>query len=982
MNIFLRRLCFILLIIYTKLIIAADLCGPVFTDALQINGGGDLNSEIVFNCDSYIINSPDSILDTYNVSNPGGLCANTCYTVDCQASNQTSVTLDSGNFQFNENGQDITIKNNQSEILGNTDVVDYGFINVKNRATVSFVSQGAKTTYRIRRIEMGKNSTLNLEPGDYWIEDFYISKDSTINITSTGFVRLVLLNTATIDRGSGINISSSEPNSAKQLLIYAYSDLIFDKGNILCNGFVYAKGDVTIYQDSHFTGAISAKNIELKKGVVITYDPIAAAELELNHACDFPPTLTHFKIQHDGYGSYCIPESITVTAYNGAAISTGFDGMILLNTGTGKGTWSLASGNGQLIDAVSDDGKAIYIFNSTDNGQATFDLLYTNGPATMDVGVRLLYNAYIHDDNTEGNLTFAPTGFLLTNAPIASPPPATIASYNDTQISAIADNIYITSFGLRDDMSCGKVDTYTGNKNIKFWQSYINPSSGTLVSAINGNNVGTNEATAVPINLAFVNGESSFSTVYTDVGMIKLHALDNNVPEPATGIRGSTDNFVVKPAKFVINVPNNPAATDSSGGVFAKAGDDFAVEVSAQNNDNNITPNYGNELVPEGIKLIASTLVAPIDGRNGSTGTGVIGNNTLFNKIAPGVFRGENFYFDEVGIIRLRAMVGDENYLGVGNIEGTESQNVGRFIPHHFAVEGNTPEFNAGCASGGFTYLNQKFQYKTKPLITATALNKFNVVTENYKDTFWKMGASNINVNYTYNSATTPMDSTNANVDISVAQTGNGVGEIQLGDGGGIAFNKVSGTHIAPFNAEISAAVNVQDEDGVAYASNPYVFGGTGIGEGITFYIGNAIYQGRVSLSNTFGSEMQPLVMPLRVEYFNGSDYVVNSLDNCTSITNPANIGLTTNPTGLSTTATFGSFANGLGQINLTEPNQTGEVDVTLDLSATGTNTPHLQHDWPQDGNDGVFDDNPIARGTFGIYKGSDKVIFIQEVTD
>jgi MSHA biogenesis protein MshQ len=78
----------------------------------------------------------------------------------------------------------------------------------------------------------------------------------------------------------------------------------------------------------------------------------------------------------------------------------------------------------------------------------------------------------------------------------------------------------------------------------------------------------------------------------------------------------------------------------------------------------------------------------------------------------------------------------------------------------------------------------------------------------------------------------------------------------------------------------------------------------------------------------------------------------------------------------------LGTFANGIGQINLSAPNQTGDVDVTLDLSATGANIPYLQHDWPQDGSDGNFDDNPVARGSFGIYHGNDKTIYTEEVLD
>ncbi|MCP4237034.1 MAG: hypothetical protein GY770_26205 [Aestuariibacter sp.] len=54
-----------------------------------------------------------------------------------------------------------------------------------------------------------------------------------------------------------------------------------------------------------------------------------------------------------------------------------------------------------------------------------------------------------------------------------------------------------------------------------------------------------------------------------------------------------------------------------------------------------------------------------------------------------------------------------------------------------------------------------------------------------------------------------------------------------------------------------------------------------------------------------------------------------------------------------------------------------GYIDVEVDLSPIGLNYPWLQYDW--DG-DAAFDDNPSARATFGIYKGDDVKIYIQQV--
>ena len=517
--------------------------------------------------------------------------------------------------------------------------------------------------------------------------------------------------------------------------------------------------------------------------------------------------------------------------------------------------------------------------------------------------------------------------------------------------------------------------TYTGTKSIKFWQNYINPTSGTLTSMVNNTNVGASASTPVAVNLTFSKGTSSFNAEYLDVGMIELLALDSS-----QNISGNTSNYVVKPAQFAItSILNNPAASAASGPVFVKAGNPFTVNVSVQNYAGNITPNYGKETSPAGIVLTAN-LIAPAGGRNGSLNNGAIGNGTAFTRTAPGLFSGTTFYYDEVGIISLTAGVASGNYLGAGNVTGPASGNVGRFIPHHFAANANIPIFNTGCNSGKFTYLNQAFTYNVAPVISITAEAVLNTTTQNYTGTFWKMIANNISTTYMSNSPTATLNSSAAAAAITVNAGTNGLGTIDLGDGGGIVFNKVNNTNIASFNAAISASITIQDADGVAYLANPFTIGSTQGNNGIAFLNGNTMLQGRISLSNNFGSELLPLTIPVTIQYFDGNDYITNTSDNCSSITNSVNLSLNPAPTTLTSTATIGNFVNGIGSIILSAPQLTGNTDVTLNLSVTGADLPYLQHNWPQGTNNGTFIDNPVARGTFGIYHGNDKIIYTQEV--
>ena len=64
--------------------------------------------------------------------------------------------------------------------------------------------------------------------------------------------------------------------------------------------------------------------------------------------------------------------------------------------------------------------------------------------------------------------------------------------------------------------------------------------------------------------------------------------------------------------------------------------------------------------------------------------------------------------------------------------------NVGRFVPHQFAVAYTTPP-TFGTACGGFTYVGQPFNYTVAPVITVTAQSFDGVTTTNYTGALWQI---------------------------------------------------------------------------------------------------------------------------------------------------------------------------------------------------------------------------------------------------
>ena len=62
------------------------------------------------------------------------------------------------------------------------------------------------------------------------------------------------------------------------------------------------------------------------------------------------PSVPHFSISHDGVGSNCAVEDITIAHHSGSThvIDTTYTGTITLSTTTGTGDWSLVTGSGTL----------------------------------------------------------------------------------------------------------------------------------------------------------------------------------------------------------------------------------------------------------------------------------------------------------------------------------------------------------------------------------------------------------------------------------------------------------------------------------------------------------------------------------------------------------------------------------------------------------------------------------------------------------
>ena len=637
--------------------------------------------------------------------------------------------------------------------------------------------------------------------------------------------------------------------------------------------------------------------------------------------CQPCSNIAYFEITHDGNAIACYPERIHIKACDsGGNTITNYSGQITLTTSTNHGTWYASytgvvnddPPHGTLTDNTADDGQATYQFDVSDAGEIT---LFLRDEHLETLTIYVTDGTADSTGHNSGNLVVKPSGFIFDTI--------------DNQISGKDFSVTVKAIG--EDPATGNCTLldYDGTKTIKAYVVYQNPSSGSTDLKINGTNV---SSSGTNISLNFSNGVCTFTGNYPDAGQISIKFEDNN-----ENLTGDSNLFVVKPFGFYVYATGNPGASDASGAVFKKAGENFELTVkavcwqSADDNDNDGVPDSGadlsdNDITPNysGSADLTSSLVAPSGGASGTFNPSAI-------TLSGGQGSNSSVSFSEVGIIQVDAK--DADYLGAGSITGT-SGNIGRFIPNGFKFDGITQ--NPACSSL-FTYGGQNFTVD----VSMSAINTHGDITQNYTDDFAKLDFSDLSFNAMIN-ATTSGDG-NLNVTSTTVSFANGQSSFSL------SCNYNWSDEHNPEN--IAIKIVATDSDGVT-------------GNGLSNYV--SFKYGRLRVENGYApSADQNLTLNIFAEYYKDGDYILNSDDSCTSYTD-SDISLSNYSGNLNSGETavisYTTIAGGSGSVTLSAPGVGNEGTVDLILTA-----PYYMH-------------FAVGRATFGIYRGNDGIISWEEI--
>lgn len=434
----------------------------------------------------------------------------------------------------------------------------------------------------------------------------------------------------------------------------------------------------------------------------------------------------------------------------------------------------------------------------------------------------------------------------------------------------------------------------------------------------------------------------------------------------------SADNFAVRPTGFSVAASANADATGTSTSAtpIIKAGASFTLSAASGTAGYNYAPQLD---------------ISKISAHSGASQTGTLTGSYTAADASTGTATGAIFTYSEVGYFKFAANgVYDDTFTAVDSAASdctndfsnslvggkygckfgntTTTAYFGRFIPDHFSLTQGTA---TPACSPSFTYFGQD-GFST--LFTLTAQNSSNNTTKNYQGGFARLGLTAWG-GFNFSSASLPAGSLlSASATAPVGTWNQGVADV-------IAKHQVSRPTALTGETSVVVQTAPVDLDGVTMPATAVT-------------AGTPLRYGRLVLQNAHGSELLELPVSLTAQYWNGSAFVLNAEDSCTTVSAPTSgSGLTFYPevatgtqgnhlSAAETTATVSAtnkLVAGDAQLKFFAPG--ARNDGYLDVSILAPDW--LKFDWNA-ANPG--DESPSGRVTFGIYKGSDSQIYLREV--
>ncbi|WMN86993.1 hypothetical protein NI382_13140 [Vibrio parahaemolyticus] len=705
------------------------------------------------------------------------------------------------------------------------------------------------------------------------------------------------------------------------------------------------------------------------------------------------PKIDHFRFEYDGSGDVCEAQRVTLTACMDSECTETYPPSYLTNPE-------------ELEVTLKDLSNAEWQFSngqSISNNTLTFEhqinlQIRSQGADSAKLGIE---GMSIETPNIEpikcklnGETDYNSACTIVFDSSITVDVPDKVASLPFFDESGNQYNKYSSTpfVSLCESVSSNPETDIVKNIEMRF--AYEQPKSGETVTVrFKGSNgkfgapVQLNTTGWTTINDVYFtsNGKASFDLRYPEVGKVSVKARIKDDSESE-----NLSSFVSFPAKLELTASSgnkngtceNIYSGCSTG--FTAAGEVFDLTITAYQGDGSIAKNYQekNIVISNSVKYPSNGALAKLlneklpESSQWSSGSVTFGQSVSdvgafeFKAIAP-IATDANGYD-----------LGKSLYLGSSAFKIQDGNlTVGRFYPGQFSVyenvEAGMSTFWAYPNEQSFTYMGQPFGLKQ---FYIEALSKGGGALRNYayfNDHFAKFNLYESDSKYIGRfSAPSTYSGEWLNSSNKPYVSGQSVGQFSAN---ALLWKKVITQPDGPLNyleksSDTSIAIDLSldsiDKSGVTIGTKEL-----NVQPDIRF--------GRVDLDDVGGRQGDTLHVPLRVEYWNGSRFVVNSNDSQTDINGikwdqehiwPKGEGAAPKDVNLGAGGEVSSGSSRSVTATQAEAYRQ-QTRVWLDLEANGL--PWLKYDWEKESaGDVPAEETPSSVVTFGIHRGNDRVIY------
>ncbi len=873
---------------------------------------------------------------------------------------------------------------NYTRTLTSADGSTFGDVTLYSDTYLNITNPGIK----IKNLTLNRGgTTIYLAAGEYWIDNLSISSGAQIMLN--GEVRLHV-KTLTMQSSSYLNSPKGvstptmfQGGDPSKLLLIMYGPLTLGN-NAIISGMIYRSDynaggtDITMASTSYIFGRVNANSISMTWGSTI---------YGANQQCPALPATTsvnHYEIRYPDSQITCEPAEITINACTNSDSSSCTKDTTASSSVTLSAPTSGWSSN--PVTLINGSGKVF--LNHYAVGNVTLGLnsvsytCFNNKGADSTCQLPFVATAFSFD---------IPTFYAGGNS----------SDIRDVTLSALQASA--TNLSNCTTLFAGKT------VNVNFSRQNILPTTVSSKNPIlNGTAISTN--TLVPLTFDSV-GLAHINLAYQDAGVLGINASYSTTDTTAgtLSIAGS-DTVAILPNKIQLTAVGQTACSGTSDedyskcSAYKKAGETFTLSAQAGylNADgtsfiptNNFTPE--SSVKP----LLQHQLVAPAP----PSGTlPALAQTTL--TFAGGAATA-SISESDVGVYQYRIMASDgitgfvpyptyqdeTTKLTVPKSIDNWSAPVGRFVPAQLkatlVANGSLTTDTCVAAnqvSATLGYTGQALRFATGPMLSVTALGSDGATEmKNYQGDFAKITKMKIPASANFVAAMMPKNNTNTLTstaswsDGTWATPGNAYTQVYTFSANNqFTFGKTN-TPVTPFETSLVVSTLTDSDDVKATSSLPLTFNPMAP-DASAF----KVYSGRLTLESVNGAENNGLALPFYMQYWNGSAYAINKVDNCTSLTGsalqmnnltswtgiPLRVASATN--GVATTTASLSPAkvsSGAGAISFTAPNASGWVDIAASASLP---------DWMKDFT--LPSGLSPARASFGYYHGNDRLIYRREV--